>query len=771
MPVPRAKRGTRRRLAVRVAASLAAAFFAHAAFAFQPFVIRDIRIEGVQRTEPGTVFGYLPVKTGELLTEDKAAAAVRALFATGFFKDVKLEVEGDVLVVYLEERPAIASISVTGTKEFDQETVKRAMRDQGMAESRIFDRATLERAEQELKRQYLSRGKYAVTVTSTVTPLPRNRVAITMAVEEGESAKIKSIRIVGNKAFTEKRLREEMKLGTPTWISWYTKNDQYSREKLSGDLESLRSFYLNQGYLEFSIDSTQVSISPDKEDVHLTVGITEGGVYRVKDLRFAGQLLGREDEFEQLMMLKPGETFSGQKLSDSQKRIIERLGQLGYAFANVNPVPQIDRDKREVSFEMLVDPGRRVYVRRINISGNQRTRDEVIRREIRQYEDAWYDSERIRLSRERLGRLGYFTDVQINNVPVADAPDQVDLNVVVREQPTGAISFGVGLSSTEKLILSAGLNQQNFLGTGKSLGLTINTSKINRTLSLAYTDPYFTPDGVSRSFDAYTRTFSAKDLNLGNYRWRSSGVGLRFGVPYTELDRLSAGLAVEGNQLWLEPDAPQRYKDYVADFGEFSSALLANVGWRQDSRDSAFAPTRGRLRNAALEFTLPALDLRYARLSYNEQWFYPISRDYTLALNGDVGFGWAFSGKTYPLFKNFYAGGIGSVRGYEPSSLGPRDPVDNVSLGGQSKLIGSAEFIFPLPGTGQDRSFRSFVFFDAGNVFSDTSIQFSDLRYSTGIGLNWASPVGPLKLSVAWPLRTRPEDRTQRLQFQIGTGF
>ena len=771
MSVSRLKRGNRSRFMLRTAASLTALLFSQIASAFDPFVVRDIRIEGVQRTEPGTVFGYMPVKVGETLTEEKAASAVRALFATGFFKDVRLEVEGDVLVVFLEERPAIASLTITGTKEFDQETIKRALRDQGLAESRIFDRSVLERAEQELKRQYLGRGKYAARVTSTVTPLERNRVGISMAVEEGDSARIKSIRFVGNNAFTEAQLLDQLKLSMPTWITWYTKTDQYSREKLSGDLEAVRSFYLNRGYLEFAVESTQVSITPDKEDVHLTVGLNEGNVFKVADVKVSGQMLGREEELRELVTLKPGDVFSGQKLADSQKAIVDRLGTLGYAFANVNAVPQIDREKREVSFEMLVDPGRRVYVRRINVAGNSRTRDEVVRREMRQFEDAWYDSDKIRISRERIGRLGYFTDVKVDTAPVADAPDQVDLTVSVKEQPTGAITLGVGVSSAEKLILSGGINQQNFLGTGKALGLSVNTSRLNRSVSVSFTDPYYTADGVSRSFDFYTRKFNAAALNLGDYTWRTSGAAIRFGIPYTELDRVFVGIGYEMNDLALGGNPPTRFLDYVNEFGEKSSALLATAAWRRDSRDSAFAPTQGRFQTATLEATLPVLDLRYARASYNHQWYFPLTKDYTLALNGDIGHGWAFGGKAYPVFKNYYAGGIGSVRGFSQSSLGPRDTVDNVPVGGQTRIVGSAEFLFPIPGTGNDRSFRSFVFMDAGSVWQESKVSLSDLRFSTGVGLNWASPIGPMKLSVGFPLRTKPEDRIQRFQFQIGTGF
>ncbi len=771
--------GSARHALATFVAAILPAVFCGAALAFEPFVVRDIRVEGVQRTEPGTVFSYLPVRVGDNIDDARAAEAVKALFATGFFRDVRLEAEGDVLVVYVEERPAIASVDVTGSKEFDKDTLRRVLRDQGLAESRIFDRAVLERAEQELKRQYLSRGKYGARVTSTVTPLERNRVGIVLAIEEGENARITAIRFVGNKAFTSKRLLDEMRLSTPTWFTWYSRADQYAREKLAGDLEALRSFYLDRGYLEFNVESTQVSISPDKEGVEITVDVNEGEQYRVSAIRFGGELLGRQHEFEPLVELKPGDVFSGSKLSESTKRISDKLGTLGYAFANVNAVPQIDRDKREVAFDILVDPGRRVYVRRIEIAGNARTRDEVIRRELRQYEDAWYDAEKIRLSRERVDRLGYFTEVKVDTRPVPDAPDQVDLNIVVTERPTGNISLGIGFSSTENVILSGSIVQPNFLGTGKSVALQLNTSKLARTVVLSQTDPYFTADGVSRSFDLYTRTFNAMELDLGDYSTRATGVGLRFGVPYTEFDRVSFGMTYERNDVKLGNFPPQRYVEFVDDFGSSTTALLGNLGWSRDSRDSAIVPTRGRLQSAGLEVTLPAAELRYWRATYNHQWYYPINRDLTLALNGEFGIGRGFGGVPYPIFKNFYAGGIGSVRGYYPSSLGPRESetlsdgrTRMVPLGGQTRLVGSAEFIFPLPGTGADRTIRSFVFADAGTVIGKgDSLSGDDLRYSAGIGLSWLSPIGPLKLSLAYPLRKREGDRTQRLQFQIGTGF
>jgi outer membrane protein insertion porin family len=749
--------------------ALVASMIGSLAWAFDPFIVRDIRLVGVQRIEPGTVFGYLPVKVGERIDDQRAAQALRALYGTGLFNDVRLEVEGDVLVVYLEERPSIASVEISGAKDIPNDALLKGLKDLGLAESRIFDRALLDRSEQEVKRQYLARGKYAVKVTSTVTPLERNRVAVSMAIDEGADARIADIRIVGNRAFSDATLRDQLSLSTPTWLSWYTKTDQYSREKLAGDLERLRSFYLNRGYLEMSIDSTQVSIDPDREGVYLTINLVEGERYTVSGHRFSGTLLGREAELDALMQVRAGDVFNGQLLSDSTRAMTEVYGTIGYAFANVNAIPEVDREKRTVAFNIAVDPGRRSYVRRINISGNARSRDEVIRRELRQFESAWYDTDKIRLSRERLTRLGYFETVTIDTLPVPDAPDQVDLNVNVTERSTGTFMVGVGFSSTDSLVLTASVNQQNFMGTGKSLGLSVNTGRTQRLIDIRSTDPYFTPDGISRTFEAYSRRLNADQLNLGDYRLVTQGLWMRFGIPYTEVDRVTFGLGYEHNDIQLGPNAPGRYVSYVNAFGESSWAALAAVGWFRDERDSPITPTRGLYMGAGVEATLPVGDLRYTRANFDVQWYKPLTKDYTIGLYGSVARGWALNGTLYPIFKNYYAGGIGSVRGFEPASLGPRD-TDGFPLGGQSKVLGSAEFMFPMPGAGNDQQVRLFTFLDAGNVFP-TTINLSDLRFSSGLGLTWMSPLGPLKLSLGYPLNRQPGDRTQRFQFQIGTGF
>lgn len=755
----------------RLAAFFAISLTGLSAEAFEPFVVKDIRVDGIQRTEAGTVFGYLPVRVGDTLTDQKAADAIKALFATGFFKDVRLEVEKDVLLVLVEERPAIAVVEIVGAKEFDKDVLKKALKEIGVGESRIFDRASLDRAEQELKRQYLSRGKYGLKITTTVTPLERNRVSISFKLDEGEIAKIQSINIVGNKTFKQSELLDQLTLATPNWLSWYTKNDQYSRQKLSGDLEALRSFYLDRGYMEFTIDSTQVSISPDKKEVFLTINITEGDKFTLSEVKLAGELLGREQELKELITVSPGETYSGSKMAESTKKITDRLGVFGYAFANVNAVPELDREKHTASFTFLVDPGRRVYVRKINVTGNNRTRDEVVRREMRQFESSWYDADKVAKSRDRVDRLGYFKEVSIETPAVVGATDQVDVNVKVEEKPTGSLSLGVGFSSAEKIIFSTSVQEQNIFGSGKSLGLDLSTAKAKKAFVISQGDPYFTDDGISRVVDFGFRKTDALELNLGDYKIKTLNAGIHFGIPVSEQDRINVGLSAESTGLSTNPNSPSRYLAYVDQYGSNSVGLIPSVGWQHDTRDSALAPTTGRLRSVNLDMALPVGDLRFARAIYHEQYFYKISKDYTLALNGELDYGKGYGGKPYPLFKNFFAGGIGSVRGYSDSTLGPRD-TNNDPIGGTKRILGSAEFFFPMPGLGNDRSVRLFGFTDAGNVFGESErFRLSNLRYSIGLGVNWISPVGPLKFSLGKPLNLKEPEKAQRIQFTVGTGF
>jgi outer membrane protein insertion porin family len=772
----------------RLIATAVFAICAHSTWAVEPFVIKDIRIEGIQRTEPGTVFSYLPVRVGDTYTDQKGETAIKALYATGFFKDVRLEVEGNVLVVAVEERPAIASVEFSGVKEFDKDQLAKALKDIGLGESRIFDKALLDRAEQELKRQYLSRGLYGVEVTTTVTPIERNRVNITFAVDEGEVARIKQINIIGNKAFSDKELRGLMDLRTPGWFTWYTKADKYSKQKLTGDIETLRSYYLNRGYLEMQVESTQVSISPDKKDIYITINISEGEKFTVGNVKLEGEMLGREEELKKLVELQPGDVYSGEKLADTVKKISERLGNFGYAFANVNANPEIDRKKNEVSFTILIDPNKRVYVRHINIAGNNKTRDEVIRREFRQFEESWYDGEKIRLSRDRVDRLGYFKDVTIETPEVTGTTDQVDVNMSVTEKPTGNLLLGAGFSSSERLTLTGSINQQNVFGSGNTLGLDVNTSKLNRTIAVSQTTPYFTDDGVSRTYNVFLRTSRPPEVNTGDYVIRTTGANVKFGVPFSEVDTVFFGGGVEQTKVETylgvtdHNDSPQLYRQYVADFGDAASvndpgthtakvtSVPLTVAWQRDSRDSALVPSKGRYQRFNFEVS-PAGGAKYYQVMYQHQYFKPLFRTITLALNGEFDYGKGLGNTPYPVFKYFYAGGIGSVRGYEGSSLGPRasngDP-----LGGTSRIFANAELQLPFPGAGNDRTLKWFTFIDAGNVYGEgEKIQLSELRYGAGIGLSWVSPIGPLKISIGTPLNAKPGDRPQRFQFQLGTGF
>lgn len=754
-------------------AGLIAALLASPALAFDPFTIKDIRVEGIQRTEAGTVFSYLPVKVGDTMTDEKAADAVKALFATGFFKDVRLEIDNGVLVVLLEERPAIAAIDFVGLKAFDKEQLRKGLRDVGLAESRIFDRALVERAEQELKRQYLSQGYYAVQITTTVTPLERNRVGINFNIDEGEIAKIRQINIIGSNSFKEGDLLDLFVLQTPGWFTWYTKNDQYSKQKLSGDLETLRSYYLDRGYLEFNIESTQVSISRDKQDIYITINVTEGEKYSVSSVKLAGDLLLPEDELKKLIKIRPGETYSREKLSETTKAIAEHLGNEGHAFANVNAAPETDKDKHQVAFTIYVDPGRRVYVRRINVTGNTRTRDEVVRREMRQMESSWYDGDKINKSRTRVDRLGYFDEVTVETPAVAGVTDQVDLNVNVKERPTGSLMLGAGFSSTEKLVLSGSIQQQNLFGSGNFVGVSVNTSKANKVYSLSYTNPYYTVDGISRGFDLYHRDYDTSTLtSLAAYGARSTGGGVRYGVPITEDDTINFGLAVDGTTLKVASTSLQRYQDYVRDFGASNTSLLASAGWARDTMDSRLYPTKGYIQRLGGEIALPGGSLRYYKANYQHQRYFPLTRRYTLALNGEIGYANGVGGHELPFFKNFYAGGIGSVRGYDASSLGPVNAATGDRLGGNRRIVGNAELLLPMPGVGQDKSMRLGAFIDAGQVWgAGDKLSLGDLRYSFGLSLIWSSPVGPLKFSFGQPINKKPDDKLQRFQFQMGTVF
>ncbi len=764
----------RKNLPARAAAALLGTFFALAmhgqAWAIDPFTVRDIRVEGLQRVEPGTIFISLPFQVGDTYNDDKASAAIRSLFGLGLFKDVRIDVQGNVVVVIVEERPTIADVSFTGTKEFDKEVLTKALRDVGLAEGRAFDKALADRAEQELKRQYLNRSLYGAEVITTVTPIERNRVNLNFNVIEGDVAKIKAINIVGAKAFTEGTLKGLFDQDTGGWLSWYTKSDRYSRTKLNADLETLRSFYLTRGYLEFKIDSTQVAISPDKQSIDIAINITEGARFSVAGVRLDGNYLGKEQEFKTLVKIAPGQAYNSEKVAETTKAFADYFGIFGYAFAQVQARPEIDRTKGTVVINLVADPSRRAYVRKINVSGNNRTRDEVIRREFRQFEASWYDGEKIKLSRDRVDRLGYFKAVDIDTSDVAGTNDQVDLNVKVEEKPTGNLVIGAGFSSTDKLSLQFKIQQENVFGSGNYLGFDVNTSKYNRTIVVTSVDPYFTKDGVSRAFDFFFRAQKPSDTTVTDYRLNTRGANIRFGVPFSEQTTIFFGGGVEQTDIISGTNIPAAYLAYAAKAGYRSTLVPLTLGWSSDTRDSGTAPNNGRLQRLNAEWGVGG-DAKYLRASYQNQFYIPLDKRFTLAFNGEAGWGKAVGSSTYPVFKNFTAGGLGSVRGFEQGTLGPRD-ITGAHLGGTKKLLGALELQAPFPGAGQDRTLRVFGFMDVGNVFSETEkLSGKELRASVGAGLSWISPVGPLRIAIAKPIRKQPGDKIQKLQFQIGTTF
>lgn len=760
------------RFKVRALCAIAAGLFTvNAAWAVDPFTVRDIRVEGLQRVEPGTIFASLPFRVGETYNDDKGSTAIRALFGLGLFKDVRLEVSGDVLVVIVEERPTVADVDFVGTKEFDKEVLKKALREAGIADGQPFDKALADKAEQELKRQYINKSLYGVEVITTVTPIERNRVNLTFSVVEGDVAKIKEIHITGNKAFSESTLMGLFDLDTGGWLSWYTKSDRYSRAKLNADIETLRSYYLSRGYLEFRIDSTQVAISPDKQSIAITLNVTEGERFVVSGVKLEGNYLGKEEEFKSLITIKPGEPYSADAVAETSKAFTDYFGTFGFAFAKVQATPEIDRVNNRVAFVLQADPSRRAYVRRINVAGNNRTRDEVVRREFRQFESSWYDGDKIRLSRDRIDRLGFFTDVNVETQEVSGTADQVDLTVAVAEKPTGNLQLGAGYSSADRFSLMFGIKQENVFGSGNYLGIQVNTSKSNRQLVLSTIDPYFTADGISRSIDVYDRTSMPLSGQGGDYSLKTRGASIRFGVPFTENDTVYFGSGFESLTIVPGTNLPVSYQDYAKQFGYKSNSIPLTVGWSRDKRDSALVPSSGRYQRVYGDWGV-AGDIKFVRANYQIQQYIPLNKQFTIALNGELGWGKGLNGQPYPLFKNYYSGGLGSVRGFQQGSLGPRD-ASALATGAAKKLTLNAELLAPFPGAGNDRTLRLYGFVDAGNVFKDSyRLNGPDgLRASTGIGISWISPVGPLRIAYAVPLRKQPDDKIERLQFQIGTSF
>lgn len=740
---------------------------------FQPFVVKDIRIEGLQRISAGTVFNYLPIKVGDTVDSQRVKDIIRELFKTRFFKDVRVERGKDnVLIIVVVERPTIASIQFTGNKEIKSDQLAKALKQVGFAEGLVFDRSLLEKVELELQRQYFSRGKYGVKINTTVTPLTRNRVAITVNIKEGAVAKIGGINIIGNQAFSDKELLSVFQLGTSNWLSFFTHNDQYSRQKLAADLESLRSYYLDRGYINFNINSTQVSITPDKKRVFVTINITEGDRYRIGKIKLAGKLVVPQKKLFSALTVTSGEIFSRKAVAESTTHITDLLGNKGYAFANVNAVPEVDKKDKTVDLTFFVDPGKRAYVRRINISGNTKTRDVVIRREIRQQEGGWVSTKLINRSRVRIQRLGYFKDVNVETVPVPGTTDQVDVDFSVVERPSGSLSAGIGFSQSQGLIFNTSVSQRNFLGSGKYVSLSFNNSEINTIYSFGYTNPYYTIDGISRGFNLFYRKTDPSFGNIARYSIDSFGGDMNFGIPVTENDTLRLGIGYQNSEVNLNDLSPQEFRNFVDSEGSHFDIVSLNLGWSRDRRDNALLPTRGSYQNLFGKISVPIGSLKFYEIGYRHSWFHPLTKSLILMLNGDVAYGGVYGGtERFPFFENFYAGGIHSVRGFKANTLGPK-AADGTSLGGNFKIIGNLEVIFPVPFAEELKSVRLSTFVDAGNVYGvDQDIALGELRYSAGVSVIWLSPFGTMQFSLAKALHSLPGDEPQIFQFSLGTSF
>jgi outer membrane protein insertion porin family len=739
------------------------------------FVIKDIRVEGLQRISAGTVFNHIPVKIGERIQSEQSSSIIRELYKTGFFKNVRLEREDDVLIVFVQERPAIAQIGITGNDSMGTEELLMSLKDIGLAEGRVFNNSVLDRIERELRRQYFSNGKYGVKLESTVTPLERNRVAVDIAIKEGTAARIKRINIVGNTVFEEEDLLDTFKLGTSNMLSRVTKNDQYSKQKLSADLETLRSYYLDRGYINFKVNSTQVSISPDKSDIYITINITEGDVYTINDIKLAGRMAVPKEQIFPLIHLSRGTTFSRKDVVDSAERINSLLGKNGYAFANVNSIPDINEEKKTVAVTFFVDPGKRVYVRNVNFRGNSNTRDEVLRREMRQMESAWFSSEQVKMSKERLRRLGYFDAVTVETPPVPGSTDQVDVNVTVKEKQTGNIMAGIGWSKSDGIMFNSSISQNNFLGTGKRVIFAFNNSQSQRHYQVGYTNPYYTVDGISRGFDLMYKQTDFADIDTAKYKTDVASAGVNFGIPLNEYDRVRFDFKLVNTEFetGTGSNVSTQVKQFETDNGDSFVDYQLGISWSSDSRDSSMFPSRGGVQKLSAEMTLPGSDLEYYKVAYSHKRYFPVSEALTLAMRGEIGYGDGYGDtEKLPFFKNYFGGGVKTVRGYKDYSLGPRDSLDD-PLGGNMKLFGSMEVVFPDPlGLAPD-TVRMGAFVDVGNVYDtdDDSVDIGELRYSTGLSLKWLSPMGPLGFVLALPLNEEGDDETENFQFTFGTAF
>ncbi len=800
----------------RIAALILLASLSANAFAFDPFVVSDIRIDGLSRISAGTVYNYLPVSKGDRMTNAEAQRAIRALYQTKFFSDVEMDREGSILVIKVVERPSIAKLTIRGNHDIKTEDLKKGLKQIGLAEGETFDRLALDNVQQELIRQYYNRGKYNVSVLPHVVKLDRNRVAVDIEIREGKAAKIEELNILGNHAFTDKQIRKGFESNTPGLMSWYSKDDQYSREKLSGDLEKLQSFYMDRGYADFGVDSTQVTIAPDKRSMYIDASIKEGAIYKVAEVKLLGELILPEATLRQLVYVKPGDVFNRAAIEASTKSIKALLANIGYAYAKVTPIPKLDKDKRTVDLTLYIEPGQRVYVRRVIFSGNTRTEDTVLRREMRQLEGSWYSQAAIDRSKIRLQRLGYFKKVDIDKKLVPGTQDQVDVDVKVEEQSAGSLQFGVGYSQYSGMILNASVSQNNLFGTGDSFSISGSRSSYSTSFSLGYYNPYLTDNGIGIGYNATFTKTNYGNTTFANYATSNRSFSTYLGIPVSETDGVRVGLGISSNKVSLIPGySPQVLLDYQNEIGNKTiHSWTGTLGWNHDTRNDYWAPTRGGLASVSTDVALPGSTVQYWKLTTELNHYWPIGKGFVLYLDGQVGYGKTYGSngisnasfaalqaattdhplvdmrQDFPFYQNFYSGGVRDVRGFQDNTLGPRVCLNSNDvqasnglcsagyyaqpIGGAFKVLGTAEVYIPLPFLKDTNTARVSWFVDVGNAYKDyQSFNASTLRASTGVSLHWQAPIGPLIISLAVPFRTQPGDShyEERIQFTFGSQF
>ena len=763
---------------------------AHAA----PFTVSDIRVNGLQRVSAGSVFGALPLNVGETVDERRLAEATRSLFKTGFFEDIQLSRDGDVLIITLLERPSISSLEIEGNKAISKDDLLKGLKQSGLAEGEIFQQATLEGVSNELQRQYVAQGRYSATIETKVIPQPRNRVALKIDITEGSVASIQHINVVGNKVFKDEELTDLFELKTKNWLSFFRNDDKYAREKLSGDLERLRSYYFDRGYINMDITSTQVSITPDKKHVYITVNVDEGEQYTIRDVKLSGDLKVPEEEIQALLLSREGQVFSRKVMTTTSELITRRLGNDGYTFANVNGVPQTHDEDNTVSLTFVVDPGKRSYVNRINFRGNTKTTDEVLRREMRQMEGGWASTYLIDQSKTRLERLGYFKEVNVETPAVPGTDDQIDVNYSVEEQPSGSITASVGFAQNAGLILGGSISQSNFLGTGNKVSLGLTRSEYQSNYNFSFVDPYWTVDGVSLGYNGFYRStdYDKLDYDISSYAVDSLGAGINVGYPISETSRLNFGLGAQQDKLKTGSYTVKEIESFTEEEGKTFTNFKGSVGWSQSTLNRGLMATRGYSQSLVLESTIPGSDLSFYRLDYSGQIFKPLTNNYTLRFHTDIGYLEKYgSTSKVPFYEHYYAGGFNSVRGFKDSSLGPRSTPndkdydrDHYPFGGNVLIQGGAELLFPMPFVKDQRSLRTVLFWDVGNVFdthcssdqksrneAGCGIKYDNLASSVGVGLTWITALGPLSFSLGVPVKKPDNADTQVFQFSLGQTF